>query len=70
MERPSFYDLSASTYEFNGPSISTSDHELHFYIMDMVKDRPFFGVINEDPYFHLEEFEELCSCLGSPRHDT
>jgi hypothetical protein len=27
-------------------------------------------VINEDPYFHLEEFEELCSCLGSPRHDT
>jgi hypothetical protein len=41
-----------------------------FYIMDMVQDRPFFGVINADHYFHLEEFEELCSCLGSPRHDT
>jgi hypothetical protein len=51
MKKRSFYDLSASNYEFNDPSTSTSD-ELHFHIMGMV--RPFFGVINEDPYFHLE----------------
>jgi hypothetical protein len=63
MERPSFFDLSASTYEYNDPSTSTSDHELHFHIMGMVQDRPFFGAINEHPYFHLEEFEELCSHL-------
>ena len=69
MERPSFYDLFASTYEFNDPSTSTSDLELHFHIMGMVQDRPFFGAINEDPYFHLEEFEELeelCSRLVLP----
>jgi hypothetical protein len=59
MEKPSFYDLSASTYEFNDPLTSTSDHELHFHIMGMVQDRRFFGAINEDPYFHLEELEEL-----------
>jgi hypothetical protein len=63
MEKPSFYDLSASTYEFNDPLTSTSDHELHFHIMGMVQDRPFFGAINEDPYFHLEELEKLCSRL-------
>ena len=32
----------------------------------MVQDRPFFGAINEDPYLHLEEFEELCSSLAMP----
>jgi hypothetical protein len=52
MEEPSFYDLSAST--------STFDRELCFHIMGMVQDRPFFGAFNEDTYFHLEEFEELC----------
>jgi hypothetical protein len=66
MKRPSFHDLSTSTYEFNDPSTSTSDHELHFHITGMVQDRPFFGAINEDPYFHLEEFEELCSRLVLP----
>jgi hypothetical protein len=34
--------------------------------MGMVQDRSFFGAINEDPYFHLEEFEELCSRLVLP----
>jgi hypothetical protein len=66
MERPSFYDLSVSTYEFNDPSTSTSNHELYFNIMGMVQDRLFFGAINEDPYFHLEEFEELCLRLVLP----
>jgi hypothetical protein len=66
MERPSFYNLSASTYEFNDPSTSTSDQELHFYIMSMVQDRTFFGAINEDPYFHLKEFQELGSHLVLP----
>jgi hypothetical protein len=66
MQRPSLCDISASSYEFNDPSTSSSDHELHFHIMGMVQDRPFFGAINENPYFHLEEFEELCSRLVLP----
>jgi hypothetical protein len=66
MERQSIYDLSTSTYEFNDPSMSSSNHELHFHITGMVQDRPFFGTINENPYFHLEKFEELCSHLVLP----
>jgi hypothetical protein len=56
MERSSFHDLSASTYEFNDLSTFTSDHELHFHIMSMVRYRPFFGAINE-------KFKELYSRL-------
>ena len=29
----------------------------------MVRKRPFSGEINEDPYDHLQRFEELCSGL-------
>ena len=29
----------------------------------MVRKRPFSGEIHEDPYEHLQEFEELCSGL-------
>jgi hypothetical protein len=29
----------------------------------MVQNQPFSKAINEDPYDHLQEFEELCSCL-------
>jgi len=35
----------------------------------MIRNRPFSGAINEDPY-HLQEFEELVFMLGNPRHDT
>jgi hypothetical protein len=63
MERPSFDDLSTSTYKFNDPSMSTSNHELNTDLIDMVQDRPFFGTINEDPYTDLKEFEDLCSHL-------
>ena len=31
----------------------------------MVRKRPFSGEIHEDPYEHLQEFEELCSGLVS-----
>ena len=32
----------------------------------MVRKRPFSGEISEDPYDHLQEFEELCSSLVIP----
>ena len=67
IEKLSFHSLSTSTYEFNDPSTSSlSDHQLHFHIMHMVQDQPFLGAINEDPYFHLEEFKKLCSLLVLP----
>jgi hypothetical protein len=61
MESSSFHALSTSTYEFNDPSVSSSNHELNPDLIDMVQDRPFFVVIKEDPYIHLKEFEDLCS---------
>ena len=72
MERSSFHDLSTSTYEFNDPSTSSSNHELNPDLIDMVQDRPFFGAINEDPYIHMKEFEDLCSRLAIPgmTHET
>jgi hypothetical protein len=66
MERPSIHDLSTSTYEFNDPSMSSSNHELNPDFIDLVQDRPFFGPINEDPYIHLKEFKDLCSQLVIP----
>jgi hypothetical protein len=63
IKRPSFHDLSTSTYEFNDLSTSSSNHELNPDLIDMVQDRPFFSAINEDPYIHLKEFKDLCSHL-------
>ena len=38
----------------------------------MVRNRPFSGAISDDPNVHLEEFEDLCSCLVIPgmTHET
>jgi hypothetical protein len=67
MERPSFHDLSTSTYEFKDLSMFSSNHELDPDLINMVQDRPFSGAINEDSYIHLKEFKDT---LGYPRHDT
>ena len=32
----------------------------------MVRDQPFSGTEDENPYSHLREFEQLCSCLVIP----
>jgi hypothetical protein len=63
MERPSFHDLSTSTYEFNDPSSSSSNNELNPDLIAMVRSHTFSGAINEEPYDHLQEFEEMCSFL-------
>ena len=50
--------------EFFEPSpSSSSNHELDPGFIAMVRKRPFSGEIHEDPYEHLQEFEELCSDL-------
>ena len=50
--------------EFLEPSPSSSfNHELDPSFIAMVRKRPCSGEIHEDPYEHLQEFEELCSGL-------
>jgi hypothetical protein len=64
MEQSSFQQLSTPRGEFyEPPSSLSSSYELRPGFIAMVRNRPFSGAINEDPYDHLREFEELCSCL-------
>ena len=63
-EESSTHDRSAPKVEFSVPSSpSSSNYELDPSFIAMVWKRPFSGEINEDPYEHLQEFEELCSSL-------
>jgi hypothetical protein len=39
-------------------------YKLHPAFIAMVRDKPFFGLKNKNPYTHLREFEHLCSCLA------
>ena len=64
MEQLSFSQLSAPRSEFSEPlPSSSSNHELDPDFIAMVRKRPFSGEIHEDPYEHLQEFEELYSGL-------
>ena len=56
---------SASKGEFAEPPPKpnlSSDCELHPSLKAMVRVQPFFGLDSENPYNHLLEFEEICSC--------
>jgi hypothetical protein len=46
--------------------MTPSGYKLHPGIIAMVRGQSFFGLENEDPHRHLQEFEELCSCLVIP----
>ena len=43
--------------------ISSARYELHPLFLAMVQEQSFVGRDNENPYHHLLEFDELCSCL-------
>jgi hypothetical protein len=38
--------------------------QLHPGFVAMVREQTFLGYDNENPYHHLREFEQLCSCLS------
>jgi hypothetical protein len=40
--------------------------ELYPDLIAMVRSHTFFGVINAEPYNHLQEFEDMCSFLVIP----
>ena len=43
--------------------ILTPDYELHPCLINMVRKQPFLGKDDENPYFHLREFEQTYACL-------
>ena len=43
--------------------ILTPGYELCPCLINMVQDQPFFGKDDENPYSHLNEFEQTDSCL-------
>ena len=71
MSHPSIHQLSSSEDEFLEPStcpkhFMVSGYELDPDIIAMVQGRTFSGLGIEDPYYHLQEFEELCLYLAIP----
>jgi hypothetical protein len=68
MEPISIQKLSVPKGEFFEPPpsskpITTSGYELRHGFIAMVWEQSFSGHDNENPYHHLREFEQLCSCL-------
>jgi len=62
-------NLFASKGKFFEPPLSpnpilSSGRELHPGLIAMVRAQPFSGHDNEDPCNHLQELEEMCSCLS------
>ena len=43
--------------------ILTPGYELHLCLINMVQDQSFSGEDDENPYSHLNEFEQTCACL-------
>ena len=71
MSHPSIHQLSTFEDEFSEPSTSpkpfmVSSYELDPDIVDMVQAWPFSCLGIEDPYHHLQEFEEVCLYLVIP----
>jgi hypothetical protein len=55
-------DLSLRPTKSSKPILSPG-YELSLELITMVKDQSFFGEVNENPYSHLREFEQICACL-------
>ena len=66
---------STSIYQYGAPTgtslqpqesskpILTPGYELLPWLINMVQDQPFSGEVDENPYSHLNEFEQTCACL-------
>ena len=77
MEQPSIQDLSAPTGKFLEPPpseypILSSGYELCPNLIAMVREFSFPRLDGENPYHHLQEFEQMCSCYAfvGMTHDT
>ena len=68
MKQMSFHQLSAPKSEFYEPPspsdpIRTSSYELSSAFIALVQENSFSGKDFENPYHHLREFDQVCSCL-------
>ena len=68
MDQTTLFDYAApSGAELEPPSssqaISTVRYELRPSLIAMVQENPFLGEGEENPYTHLHDFEQLCSCI-------
>jgi hypothetical protein len=68
MEQPIIQNISAPKGKFIEPPQSSkpiiaSSYELCPGFIAMVWDQAFSGLDYENPYHHLREFEQLCTCL-------
>ena len=77
MEQSSILSFSAPKGELLEPPqskhpILASSYELRPDLIAMVQKLSFSGLDSENPYHHLREFEQLCSChtIVSMSHDT
>jgi hypothetical protein len=64
MGGPTFHGLSTTSNECTDPSTSSSNHELNPDFIAMVRSHTFSGAIHEEPYDHLQEFEDMFSFLA------
>ena len=68
-EQPYIREFFAPTGEFLEPPFSehpilSSGYELRPDLIAMVWELFFSGLDNENPYYHLREFEQVCSCCA------
>jgi hypothetical protein len=71
MKPTTIQNPSTSKGEFlEPPSFSksklSSGYGLHPTFKAMVQAQPFSDYDNEDPFYYLQDFEEMCSCLSNP----
>ena len=69
MDSLSIHEFSTPKGEFLEPPqsskpITASSFELRPGFVAMVREQSFSGFDDENPYHHLREFEQLCSCLS------
>jgi hypothetical protein len=50
----------------------TPGYELHLNLINLVQEQSFLGEGDENPYTHLQEFEQTCACLyiAGMSHET
>jgi hypothetical protein len=77
MDSTPIYKLSAPKGELLEPPksshpIRTDGYEIHPAFIATVWEQTFSGKEGENPYVHLREFEQLCSCLNilGMKHET
>jgi len=77
MDSTTIYQFSAPRGDLLEPPpsshlILTDGFQIHPAFIAMVRKQTFCGKEDENPYIHLREFEQLCSCLNisSMNHET